>query len=719
MSIHIPEDPKPPSMRNRERERMCRSLFLDLHRASISLWFFSAATFVIFYPNLRHLALLDQPIPQAAYQLSSTNDMALPYKHAKVTENHDKPTSSGSRIPSRRLRKIFRRVQGKLPGGETTAYNDFGALTDAFFTTHITLELDCGVECGDLLRYQTLRGFAMIDNDTEHSVISRSFADRLFQLAGSRKLELSKPFSLIDTLAGPANALIETTGRWHFETNPNIRDPWRNMPPKMVQSSFYIMEEECVHDVIIGRRDIVEFGLRIPARSNLDPFLALPDGTPSNIEHGIESQPASFETGRDAAQQESPRSHHTEIGLTVDRTAQQDASGLTRSEANQDADPEDDPETDPEDDQETDREEDQEADQEADREADQNAAPQRSLRSNRTAIESTQKHNIDTPRNNASGDMRLSIRGDDVQQESHLNMSDGNNGEFSRTSDDTHSRIGRHHMATLPFTAFEPPRETRIFNDTAPKPVQLETTLAEVEKITRHVPSASSKAFVASKRPSKEQEFAAIQFLGTFLAAQDELRALQSNLLTTLGISQFVENYERVLVVYVEQLDLKAQTTLEKAAVRILGNRTNRRDLALEVIRKLRLSRNRTGLIEPSNGTFRLPQSNEQSPTQWAQDVGQAFAILQYGAPLQALELELGYLALPTYLRKIIETTPKRKILFADQSDVSFSNRFKLFLERSTMRQWDWWPLRPPVPVLEQGNSQLEWTVSRPLCLCS
>lgn len=135
------------------------------------------------------------------------------------------------------------------------------AQINAFFTQSILLELDRGIHCGGSQRYPMLRGVAMLDIQSEHSLISRSFADLLFHAAGSTELESATPFPAIETLAGPANALMERNARWYCETNPNIAVPWPRMQPTMVQSKFYIMERQCGFDVIIGLRDIVAFDL--------------------------------------------------------------------------------------------------------------------------------------------------------------------------------------------------------------------------------------------------------------------------------------------------------------------------------------------------------------------------------------------------------------------------------------------------------------------------
>ena len=68
---------------------------------------------------------------------------------------------------------------------------------------------------------------------------------------------------------------------------------------------------------------------------------------------------------------------------------------------------------------------------------------------------------------------------------------------------------------------------------------------------------------------------------------------------------------------------------------------------------------------------------------------------------------------LPTSLREIIETSPKRSIKISANNDMSFMNRTKGIIETYTAIQWDWWPLAPRVPDVAPDRLRLEWRVSR------
>lgn len=135
------------------------------------------------------------------------------------------------------------------------------AVINAAFTPSIVIEVDCGIGCRRELRYQKRYGMAMIDIQSEHSLISRGFADLLFADAKSTELESATPYPVLETLGGPANAIMQTSARWYCENGPGVMFPWPRMNPKLVRSKFHVMEKNCQYDVIIGLRDIAEFDL--------------------------------------------------------------------------------------------------------------------------------------------------------------------------------------------------------------------------------------------------------------------------------------------------------------------------------------------------------------------------------------------------------------------------------------------------------------------------
>jgi hypothetical protein len=276
---------------------------------------------------------------------------------------------------------------------------------------------------------------------------------------------------------------------------------------------------------------------------------------------------------------------------------------------------------------------------------------------------------------------------------------------------------------------------------------------AEHSEFPDHNSIASNDEDIASQTPRRKtkQELAAVQIFGGFLAGREDLRALHEDLLEKLGTGSFIENYRRILKVFVMQLKDVAQTALEKDTVKVFQNRENRRTMALQIVeyigeedtetnkqwRDLALQQTKKEMLEDwgstvygrpdlgSEGTDVADEESEGESNDGNEDwepnyletlttpyLKEACNFLSKETPLQILTLQLRLLALPSSLREIINATPKHKIKIIEENDVSLSNKCKVFIETSTMRQWDWWPLQSPVPDLEHGQLRLAWSVS-------
>lgn len=99
-------------------------------------------------------------------------------------------------------------------------------------------------------------GIAMIDYWSPCNMISRDFGDRIVQ-----GLESATPYRLVDTVAGPANAVKKVKARWNCRDDTSIEKPLLRFDPTMDESNFHIMEHKNRFDVIIGRPDIVKFDI--------------------------------------------------------------------------------------------------------------------------------------------------------------------------------------------------------------------------------------------------------------------------------------------------------------------------------------------------------------------------------------------------------------------------------------------------------------------------
>lgn len=85
---------------------------------------------------------------------------------------------------------------------------------------------------------------------------------------------------------------------------------------------------------------------------------------------------------------------------------------------------------------------------------------------------------------------------------------------------------------------------------------------------------------------------------------------------------------------------------------------------------------------------------------------------LRRPAPFQTLIWDLRLMILPSAVKEILEKTPRRRISVSFTNHASFMDRSKVFLERHTGFEWDWWPLLPLIPDVSPETPLLHWEVS-------
>jgi hypothetical protein len=246
-----------------------------------------------------------------------------------------------------------------------------------------------------------------------------------------------------------------------------------------------------------------------------------------------------------------------------------------------------------------------------------------------------------------------------------------------------------------------------------------------------------------------EPELLALRLFGASLARLEDLHSLHETLFKKLGTNRFVENYRRILKLYVLELKQEARTPLEKDTAKVMENRENRRSIALQIVAymapdddntktqfdSLGLQQSKTRSLEEwarnTYGPPDLPPTVEDSSGEESEDqdnddleeehqlcaleltnIDKACQFLQKNNPLQTLILQLRLLALPLALREIMVTTPRHEIHVSTENDTSFLNRYKRCVESYTASRWDWWPLQSRVPDLIPGQSRLEWKAS-------
>ena len=104
--------------------------------------------------------------------------------------------------------------------------------------------------------YKSIKGRVMIDFWCDYNLVSRNFGNRIFE-----NLDSAKPYIIVDSLGGEANAIREFESRWHCIDDPSIENPGLRFDPTMDLSTFHVMEREKRFDVILGYADIIKYDL--------------------------------------------------------------------------------------------------------------------------------------------------------------------------------------------------------------------------------------------------------------------------------------------------------------------------------------------------------------------------------------------------------------------------------------------------------------------------
>lgn len=237
------------------------------------------------------------------------------------------------------------------------------------------------------------------------------------------------------------------------------------------------------------------------------------------------------------------------------------------------------------------------------------------------------------------------------------------------------------------------------------------------------------------------EEVLAVKELGHFFTELQDLRQLHQELLDKLGPERFSENYRRVLKLYFLELQSDAKTIVEKQTAFVLRKRLNRHTITQMVANSM-----------PANGNDDLSQLDELSSQQVQEELGDwlaqldntapqqsidqqnegndeaedgdyyediriasiehAKAFLRRGDPFQGLVLRLRLLALPLFIRDVLDMASMDSIAISSINDNSLMNRAKAFMEDFTGAEWDWWPLIPRVPDVGRNKFRLQWEVS-------
>lgn len=243
--------------------------------------------------------------------------------------------------------------------------------------------------------------------------------------------------------------------------------------------------------------------------------------------------------------------------------------------------------------------------------------------------------------------------------------------------------------------------------------------------------------------------------LSVLLSQNSDLRPLCEEALRRMDEDRFVDQLQRLLKQYCSDLIQNAENNLEQATSRMLKSRLSRIRIARHIAANLKLEHDEIrakmeqhmqeteskipDLDTRIAGNAGLGAQNKKhqseiwddNPSRDNEDLSDGEATLDgnknkdvlpnvagmedfliRGRPFRALSFNLEVLLLPanlSSLTRILMSIPSDHIWFSAEDDFSPSNRMKAFVEDHTEGNWNWWPLRPRMRVLQDNQTRLHW----------
>ena len=286
---------------------------------------------------------------------------------------------------------------------------------------------------------------------------------------------------------------------------------------------------------------------------------------------------------------------------------------------------------------------------------------------------------------------------------------------------------------------------------------EIQSLVSNDEDISSHISSQRT-----SQKAAAERQICAL------IAQSQDLLLMYEEAMTIMQKHRFVNNFRRLLKRY--YLDLRGQATsaLERATVELLKGRGARTRIArmiadmkspdnealrVEFEEHIRESykKDRVDLEhwisrgqyfagpidegeqasdktresdETDNNSTESPSSDSNSDGDEPEvDEDKAGAksfnefpniqlvedFLTGGSAFQALSTTFAVFVLPLNLRRLIMSVPLAKMRFSVEDDLSLLNKLKSFMEIHTGARWNWWPLKPRVPLLNANQMRMHW----------
>lgn len=274
---------------------------------------------------------------------------------------------------------------------------------------------------------------------------------------------------------------------------------------------------------------------------------------------------------------------------------------------------------------------------------------------------------------------------------------------------------------------------------------------AELDSDIRSVMSDLNDIHSLASNRRMPQEIVAEEHLGVLLAQRSELKPLYEEALQKLGRSRFVENFRRLLKRYYLDLSRHANTNLQRATTHLLRSRWARiriaqrvvdffhaedKDAEAQMAQFIRENQWKVLDLESWIATNEglAPSMDDLDDTIMCEDssdddsntgedkasilpnVSEMEEFLVGGVSFQNLSVNMQLFLLPAALApltRIIMSIPEENIWFSAEDDLSFMNQTKIWLENRTVGKWNWWPMQPPMPLLQEDQVRVHWQCVR------
>ncbi|KAL9098335.1 MAG: hypothetical protein Q9163_005991 [Psora crenata] len=267
----------------------------------------------------------------------------------------------------------------------------------------------------------------------------------------------------------------------------------------------------------------------------------------------------------------------------------------------------------------------------------------------------------------------------------------------------------------------------------------------------------SNEEDINSQSPRRRpmEEITAEAHLGVLLAQSEKLQSLYKGALARMSRARFKDNLQQLLKDLYLDLRSHAENDLEHATASLLKSRWCRTRIAQKILDQVEPETDELrSKIERQNqetvmklpdvenwivGLFNKPvpeevyqddkqnsfDGNEGTEDESDEEIGDEHnnpdilpnvaemeKFILDGTSFQRFSASLRKYLAPaslSTLTRVVMTIPGYQIWFSSQDDRSFLNRVKLFIEKHTEEDWDWWPLRRSMQYLQKDQTRMHW----------